>query len=53
MKSTNLDFKNATKDKNLRNLLQGLLDMNSEKRISSFQEIKNSPWLADIDWRKI
>jgi len=53
MKSNPLNFKHVTSDRNLRQLLQGLLDLDSDKRISNFQQIKNCSWLADIDWKKI
>ena len=53
MKSNPLNFKHVTSDRNLRQLLQGLLDLDSDKRICNFQQIKNCSWLADIDWKKI
>jgi hypothetical protein len=34
-------------------LIKGLLHPNPEMRINSFRDIKNSPWLADIDWKKV
>jgi serine/threonine protein kinase len=42
-----------TKDQNLKSLIKGLLHPNPEMRITNFREIKNSPWLSDIDWKKI
>ena len=53
MKSNPLNFKHITSDRNLRQLLQGLLDLDSDKRICNFQQIKNCSWLGDIDWKKI
>jgi serine/threonine protein kinase len=49
----NLKLDQHTKDPHLKNLIKGLLHPNPDLRISNFQEIKKSPWLADIDWKKI
>ena len=37
----------------LKRLLQGMLDKNPQRRINSFEEIKNSPWLSDVNWDSI
>lgn len=42
-----------TKDPHLKALIKGLLHPNPDLRISNFKEIKNSPWLADINWKKV
>lgn len=37
----------------LKQLLQKMLHKNPSKRICSFEEIKKSAWLKDVDWAKI
>lgn len=53
MKRMNLKLDQYIKDPNLKALIKGLLHANPDHRISNFQEIKKSPWLADVDWKKI
>lgn len=53
MKRMNLKLDQYIKDPNLKTLIKGLLHPNPDHRITNFQEIKKSPWLADIDWKKI
>lgn len=53
MKRMNLKLDQYIKDPNLKTLIKGLLHPNPDHRISNFQEIKKSPWLADVDWKKI
>lgn len=37
----------------LQELLANLLHPDPDQRISNYQEIKNSPWLAKVDWKAI
>lgn len=53
MKSMAIDFSKATEDPYLQQLLANLLHPEPDRRISNFQEIKNSPWLSGIDWKAI
>ena len=53
MKNMKIDFAKATQDPHLQQLLANLLHPDPDYRISNFQEIKNSPWLAGIDWKSI
>lgn len=53
MRNLSLRLDEHTKDPYLKDLIKGLLNSNPDKRITSFQEIKKSPWLANIDWKKI
>ena len=46
-----LNLESVTKDKNLKNLIKGLLHPDPELRITDFHIIKNSPWLSDINWK--
>lgn len=53
MKNMKIDFAKATQDPHLQQLLANLLHPDPDYRISNFQEIKNSPWLAGVDWKSI
>lgn len=53
MKKMCLKLDEHTKDAHLKQLIKGLLNANPDIRISSFKEIKKSPWLADVDWKKV
>lgn len=53
MKNMSLDLSKATSDPHLQQLLVNLLHPNPDRRISNFQEIKNSPWLASVDWKSL
>ena len=53
MKKMNLNLDQYTNNQHIKNLIRGLLDPNPDIRISSFQQIKKSPWLADVDWKKV
>ena len=53
MKSMAIDFSKVTQDPHLQQLLANLLHPDPDHRISNFQEIKNSPWLAGVDWKTI
>ena len=48
-----LNLEKNVQEKHLRSLIRGLLHPDPDKRICNFKEIKSSPWLADIDWKKI
>jgi|JI10StandDraft_1071094.scaffolds.fasta_scaffold89621_1 hypothetical protein len=48
-----LQLDSYTDNHHLKVLIKGLLHPNPDLRITNFQEIKRSPWLADIDWKKI
>jgi serine/threonine protein kinase len=53
MKSMAVDLPKATGDPHLQSLLAHLLHPDPDQRISNFQEIKNSPWLAGVDWKAV
>lgn len=50
MKAMDLDL-SFTSSPHLRSLLTNLLNPDPELRLCNYQEIKNNPWLADIDWK--
>ena len=53
IKKMDLRLDKVTDDLLLRQLLINLLHPDPEKRISNFQEIKNSAWLGGVDWKVI
>ena len=48
-----LNLPAVTDDVKLQQLLSNLLHPDPSKRLSNFQEVKNSPWLAGVDWKAI
>lgn len=53
MKKMSLRLDEHTSNPHLKTLIKNLLHPNPDLRVTSFQEIKKSPWLADVDWKKI
>lgn len=53
MKNMALNLDAITTDIHIKELLFNLLNADPEMRICNFQEIKNSPWLANVDWKAI
>lgn len=51
MKAMDLELDQVTNDPLLIELLTNLLHPDPDQRISNYQEIKNSPWLAKVDWK--
>jgi hypothetical protein len=37
----------------VKDLLSHMLDRNPEKRLAQFPDIKEHPWLREVDWRAI
>lgn len=48
-----LKLSQVTENPSLKELLRNLLHPDPNKRICNFQEIKNSIWLNDINWKDI
>lgn len=48
-----VEYKEHNLTSKLENLLKGLLQKDPNKRFQSISEVKNHPWLADVDWTKV